>query len=178
MWMEGLSQMYKMIEQDGLKGWWQFHDELFISTEIVEYIWGYWNDPPAFEHVICLKTVWVPHHKRGLGLFKEHLKIFTEWCDMFGTALITCCNPYDLSDEYDPESYASMEDHFRKEVGFHYKDDYKAAKFRQRKRFQSEGFKNSKFGRIGDKKRIKRKDMFVYSPDKLIEKLKCHFMTL
>ena len=120
------------------------------------------------EDVVYLKSVWVPNHHRRSGVFLEHLKIITEMAEMFGTAIITCCNPFDLAVVDETNTLEELRETFKEEIGFYYvQDGYLEKKFRQRERFKSVGFRQTNIGPIQDRKRIKKKDQLAFIPESM-----------
>ena len=151
-----------------------YGDEIFFNISMVERMRDYGYQ--CIHEVIHLKAVWIPHHKRAEANWTWHLtKVLTELADATGCGILAMCNPFDL--DFRSTDLEELKAAFKDSTNFYYLKDYKEPKFKQRENFKKAGFKNSRWGRIGDRARVKWRDQFVYVPEKMDDKLKLFFMS-
>ena len=169
---QAIDKCYELIDQekscDGFvnTGKWTFHDEIFVAMANVPRLptIGY----EVSDYVVHLKSVWVPHHFRSKGLFVEHLKLMTDYAQLFGVAIIACANPFDLATVDETATSQELRAVFKTELGFYYlEEDFQQKKLRQRERFKSAGFQRCRIGAIQNRQRIKKHDQLAFIPDTL-----------
>lgn len=170
---QSIDMFYESYDSDGNDVYLHYYDEIFFNIAMVESLRDYGYQ--VLHELIHLKAVWIPHHKRAQSNWTWHLtNVMTEMADMTGCGIVTMCNPFDL--DFYSEDIEELKEAFKEGTNFYYVDDYKDLKFKQRENFKRAGFKCSRWGKIGDRARIKWRDQFVYLPEKMIDRLKLHFM--
>lgn len=162
-----ISQTFRLLKQDGGSGHFSYLDQTYFTLEIVENINGI--SGKVYEHIVHLRSIWVPPTSRKEGWMVATLELLVAYADGCGVAIECVSNPFELSK--DGKTVEENETIFLESKGFRYVVVHKDKQLRQRKRLRSLGFQNLKMKNIGNRDRIKKKDCWIYLPEKFDKQL-------